>query len=173
NFVTHYNTGNISALNSAISSAVAVALSVVPVASPASAVIQKKDPVTGGDLAANATLGPIFTQRAETIAKGKFYIGISHQNFHFTSFNGQKLNGISLLDTKDNRITPSVQTNAAQGGPAPATYNLATDIRLSQDIAFLTAGLTNRVELSVGLPMVHAAVASTAYNAAIFTGDGL
>ena len=171
NTVTNYSSGNLSALNSAISSSVAVALSVVPVASPASAVIQKKDPVTGGDLAANATLGPIFTQRAETIGRGKFYIGFSHQSFHFTEFNGQRLNGISLLDPSSNRRSASV--SAAQGGPAPATYNLATDVRLSQDIAFITTGLTNRVELSVGLPIVHAAVASTAYNAVVYSGAGL
>ena len=171
NTVSNYSTGNLSALNSAISSSVAVALSVIPVASPASAVIQKKDPVTGGDLATNATLGPIFTQRAETIGKGQFYIGISHQSFHFTDFNGQRLNGITLLDPSTNRRSASVA--AAQGGPAPVTYNLATDVRLSQDIAFITTGLTNRVELSVGLPMVHAAVASTAYNGIVYSGAGL
>jgi hypothetical protein len=168
--ITKYSPGNISALNSAISSSVAVALSVVPVASPASAVIQKKDPVTGGDLSTFATLGPIFTQRAETIGKGQFYIGISHQSFHFTKFNGQRLNGISMLDPGTNRISASVPTS--QGGPAPATYNLATDVRLSQDIAFITVGLTNRVELSVGLPMVHAAVAATSYNAVVYSGSG-
>lgn len=171
NVTTKYQPGNLSALNSAISSSIAVALSVVPVASPASAVIQKKDPVTGGDLAANATLGPIFTQRAETMAKGKFYIGISHQSFHFTSLNGQKLNGITMLDTNANRIKSSQAP--VQDGAAPATYNLATDVRISQDIAFITAGLTNRVELSVGLPIVHSAVASTAYNATVYSGAGL
>src|SRR5262249_13626950 len=61
---------------------------------------------------------------------------------------------------------------AAQGEPAPATYNLAADIRLSQDIAFITAGVTDRIEVSVGLPVVHSAVAATAYNATVFSGAG-
>lgn len=169
-----YIPGNISALNSAISSSVAVALSVVPLASPASAIIKKKDSVTGGYLDAPATLGPIFTQRAETVGKGQFYIGIAHQDFHFTSINGQNLNGISMLDTSANRaaVNQAVSGLVTQGGPAPATYHLATDVRLSQDIAFFTAGVTDRIEVSLGLPTVHASVASTAYDATVFGGAG-
>jgi hypothetical protein len=47
------------------------------------------------------------------------------------------------------------------------------DVRLSQDIAFLTYGVTNRFDLSLGLPLVHAAVAASTYNGQIYVGDGL
>jgi hypothetical protein len=55
---------------------------------------------------------------------------------------------------------------------SPATVNFALDVRLVQDIAFLTFGLTNRFDVSVGLPAVHASVASTAYNAQVYSGTG-
>jgi hypothetical protein len=167
NVVNNYNV--VAPLNSAISTAIGVALSIVPVASPASAVIQKTDPVTGATLPANGSLGPIFTERAETIGKGKFYIGFSHQDFHFTEFNGRSLNGLTML-------YPGAKATGAginQGGIAPATFNFGMDIRLSQNMAFITAGLTNNLELSLGLPVVHSSVAARTYNGEIYSGDGL
>src|ERR1051325_8082885 len=58
-------------LNSAISANIGVALSLVPIASPASAVVWQKDPVTGANLPGSSNaLGPIFTERADVIGKG-------------------------------------------------------------------------------------------------------
>src|SRR5581483_5776373 len=54
-------------LSSTLNASIATALSVIPVASPASGVITKLDPTTGAELPASSTLGPIFTERGETI----------------------------------------------------------------------------------------------------------
>jgi hypothetical protein len=129
--------------------------------------VWQKDPVTGANLPGSTdALGPIFTERADVIGKGNFHIGVTHQDFHFTSLNGQKLNGATIL-------YPGADTSPGLKAPlAAATFNEAMDIRLSQSIAFLTYGLTNRVDVAVGLPMVHSAVAATAYNGQIFSGAG-
>ncbi len=81
--------GGIFGLAGSLNGSIATALSVLPLASPASGVITKTDPVTGAELPSSISLGPIFTERAETIGKHKLYIGVSSQNFHFTSLNGQ------------------------------------------------------------------------------------
>ncbi|MBZ5623911.1 MAG: hypothetical protein LAQ69_35185 [Acidobacteriia bacterium] len=167
----NYGFANVSPLNSAISSSIGLALSLIPVASPTSAVILKTDPATGAELPASSTLGPVFTERAETIGKGKFFIGVSHQDFHFTSIDGQNLNGLSILYKGGDKS--AFQNGAGQTTTQPATFNLGLDVRLSQDLAFLTYGLSNRVDLSVGLPLVHSAVAATAYNGVIYSGAGL
>ena len=44
------------------------------------------------------------------------------------------------------------------------------DVRLSQDIAFLTYGVTNRFDISVGVPVIHAGVQARTYNGAIYAG---
>ncbi len=163
-----YQTANPTALNSAISSAIGVSLSLIPVASPASAVIRKQDSETGSEVAADSTLGPIFTERAETIGKHRKFLGVSHQDYHFTSINGQNLNGLSILYKGGD---PS-SIPLGNGKTQPATFNLGLDIRLSQDLAFFTYGLTDSLDVSVGIPMVHSAVAATAYNAQVYTGDG-
>jgi hypothetical protein len=167
---TNYNVANPSALSSAISSNIAVALSVIPISSPTSGVILKRDSATGAELPVSGTLGPIFTQRAETVGKGNIYIGFTHQSYHFTSLNGVNLNGMSVGYGGGDRS--GITVNSAGVTTAPATINLGLDVRLSQDLAFLTFGLTNRMDVSVGLPFVHAAVASTAYNGIVYSGSG-
>ena len=168
NAPNNYSVANASALSSALSTNIALALSVTPVESPTSGVILKTDPATGAALPVSSTLGPIFTKRAETIGKGKFYIGFTHQDYHFTSFNGQSLNGLSVLYSGgDQSGIPGAN------GTAPATVNFGMDVRLSQDVTFLTYGVTNRFDVSVGLPAVHASVASRAYNGIIYSGTGL
>ena len=56
-------------VNNAINSNIATALGVIPLASPGSGVIFQTDPATGIALPASSTLGPVFTERAETIGK--------------------------------------------------------------------------------------------------------
>ena len=159
-------------LTSALAQSISVALSLIPVSSPSSGIILKKDPATGADLPVSATLGPIFTQRAESIGKGNFYIGITHQGFHFTSFNGQSLNGLSILYPGGDPSGVINPNTGASSKTAPTTFNMGLDVRLSQDIAFLTYGLTNKLDVSVGLPEVHAAVATTSYNGISYSGTG-
>jgi hypothetical protein len=171
NSVQNYGIANQNALARALSANIAISLSAIPIESPTSGSILKKDPATGAALSTSGTLGPIFTQRAETIGKGRLYIGFTHQNYHFTSINGKSLNGVSVMYSGGDGsgiVTGSGQSTTT----VPATVNLGLDVRLAQDIAFLTYGVTDRFDVSVGLPSVHAAVASTAYYGIIYSGTG-
>jgi hypothetical protein len=158
------------ALSSVLSANIAVALSTIPVESPTSGVILKTDEATGAALPVSNTLGPIFTKRAETIGKGKFFIGFTHQDYHFTSLDGHNLNGLSVLYSGGEGS--AIQNGTQATTTSMATFNLALDVRISQDITFLTYGVTNRFDVSLGLPVVHAGVASTAYNGIIYSGTG-
>jgi len=160
---------NLVQLNSALNASIATALSIIPLSSPASGVINRKDPVTGAELPVNSTLGPIFTERAETVGKGKFYIGISKQDFHFTKFNGSSLNALSILYQGGD---PSKVVINNPLSTVPATFGLGMDVRLSQNIAFITYGVTDNFDVSVGLPMIHAAVSARTYNGTIYAGNG-
>jgi hypothetical protein len=156
-------------LSSALNSSVATALSVIPLASPASGVVTTIDPVTGAEIP-SSTLGPIFTERAETIGKHKFYVGVSNQDFHFTSLNGQPLRQLRMLD--QGGVESQIQFKGNVVTTAPSTYDVGMDVRLSQNVAFLTYGLTSRFDVSVGLPVVHAAVSAAITEADIFAGNG-
>lgn len=160
---------NIVQLNNALNAGIATSLSIIPLASPASGVIVRKDPATGAELPVSSTLGPIFSERAETIGKGRFYIGFSNQDFHFTRFNGTSLNSLSIL------YQGGDPSKVVLGGPlstVPATFNIGMDVRLTQRIAFLTYGISDRIDVSVGLPQIHSSVNARTFNGVIYAGNG-
>ena len=154
----------------ALNGSIATALSIIPLASPASGVIFRKDPQTGLILGESSTLGPIFTERAETIGKGKFYIGFSNQDYHFTQFNGASLNSLSVFYNGGQSTALSFGSTPLTTTPALARIGM--DVRLSQNITFLTYGVTDRFDVSVGLPVVHTAVAARTYGGVIYAGNG-
>jgi len=160
---------NMVQLNNALNASIATALSIIPLASPASGVIVRKDPATGAELPVSSTLGPIFSERAETIGKHRFYIGFSNQDFHFTKFNGNSLNSLSILYQGGD---PSKVSAGSPLSTVPATWGLGMDVRLSQNIAFFTYGVTDSIDVSVGLPTIHAAVSARTHSGTIYAGNG-
>jgi hypothetical protein len=157
-------------LAASLNGSIAVALSVIPLASPASGVITKVDPATGAELPSSISLGPIFTERAETIGRHKFYIGVSNQDFHFATLNGKSLSPATMLQPAGGPT--NVYYNGKQLNTLPATINVAMDVRLSQNVTFLTYGVTNRIDVSVGLPVVHAGVSSVTSNGVSYAANG-
>ncbi len=162
--------GGVLNLSNSLNASIATALAVIPLASPASGVIIKMDPTTGAELPVSSTLGPIFTERAETIGKNKLYIGFSNQNYHFTSLNGESIKGLRVLDPGG--VSSNISFNGSFLPTFPTTVDVAMDVRLSQNIAFVTYGVTNRFDVSVGLPVIHSEVSSRTTNGQIFVGDG-
>lgn len=172
NAANYTSNQNFVQMSNALNASIATALSIIPLSSPASGVIERTDPATGAELAESSTLGPIFTERAETIGKGHWYVGFSNQDFHFTRYNGTSLNGLSILyqGGQSSGILPP--TGTTPYSTTPASFGLGMDVRLSQDIAFVTYGVTDRFDISVGLPMVHSGVAARTYNGVVYTGNG-
>ncbi len=126
-------TKSILAVGSALNASIATALSVIPLASPASGVIFKTDAITGAELPVNSTLGPVFTERAETIGKNRFYVGITRQDFHFSSLNGQSLNSLQVLSPGGDASNIVSPTTGQPFTTVPATFNIGMDVRLSQN----------------------------------------
>ena len=159
-------------LESAINAGIATALSIVPLSSPASGVILRTDPKTEAELPESSTLGTIFTERAETIGKHRWYVGFSHQDFHFSRFNGMDLNSLSVLYRGGDPSAISLQGGGPVINTVPATFQIGMNVHLSQDITFITFGLTDRVDVSVGLPVVHAGVLAETHDGVIYAGTG-
>ena len=82
--LTQQSSQNLAFLNEAIGSQV----SELPLASPASGVIYTNDPKLNIPVPSNATLGPILTQRAETIGYHKYFIAFTYQYFSFNVIDG-------------------------------------------------------------------------------------
>ena len=146
--------------------AVASQLSSLPVPSSASGFTYTFDPALGVYNRSAESFGPILTERAETLGKGKFYAGFAYQHFKFSS-----------LDGTDLRRFPSVFTHIQSTADPLIKQDLITtnnlvDAQIGQFTSFFTYGLMNRLDVSVAIPMVSASIGavSTATIQRIGTG---
>ena len=135
-----------------INTGVASALSNLPVPSPASAIGYRYNFQAGADVPYPQSLGPILSERSETIGRNKFYLAVTFQRFQFDRLDqvdfrsfqvgipldlpilGQNLNGLITADT---------------------TISLS----VSQTTAHFSYGVTRDLDLTVSLPIVTSSMA--------------
>jgi len=111
---------------------------------------------TGQPVSTATSTGPIFSERAQTLGKGRFSLGL---NLSF--LNLSKLRG---LNTEDIRFTFTHQDVGAPGlGDSDNefdTIDLFMDLDLNATIValYLTAGITNNFDISIAVPFVNVSV---------------
>jgi hypothetical protein len=132
--------GTASSEFSALNEAVGTVVSDLPLASPASGVIYKDDPRYRFPVpSSDTTLGPILTQRPETIGNHKVYFAIIYQYFSF-----------SEVDGLDLRYLPSVTKTSDL---AFVTTN-KLGIWVHQYSGYFTFGLTSHIDVSAAVPVL-------------------
>ena len=123
-------------------------LATVPLPSPASGFTYNFDPGTGTFVRSTKSFGPILADRGETIGRGKIAFGYTYQFFSF-----DHLDGISLADI------PAVFTHDSPqlGGGRSDVVSTSNTIEatVSQLTGALTYGLTDRVDVSLAIPVVR------------------
>jgi hypothetical protein len=96
-------------------------------------------------------LGPILTDRAQTVGKHRFYLGAAASQFVFTDVDGFSLKSLPF----------AFQATAYQPGTTTVVSNTytteQTDLRfkIDQFLALATFGITNRVDMSVIVPVEY------------------
>jgi hypothetical protein len=123
-------------------------LATVPLPSPASGFTYNFDPGTGTFVRSTKSFGPILADRGETIGRGKIAFGYTYQFFSF-----DHLDGISLADI------PAVFTHDSPqlGGGRSDVVSTSNTIEatVSQFTGALTYGLTDRLDVSLAIPVVR------------------
>lgn len=111
---------------------------------------------TGQPVSVSESLGPIFAETAKTLGKGKINFG-----FNYTLLNPSKIRG---LNTKDILFSFShVDVSEGQGqhlGFSPnesdvLDMNLGLNLDASIFAFYLTAGITNNLDLGVAIPLIN------------------
>jgi hypothetical protein len=132
--------------------ATATQLTLLPLASTASAFVYEYDAQTGLYSRTSQSLGPVLTERGETVGRHKFFFGGTYQRFRFSKLDGVDLHHIPAL-------LPAVPSSVPPGDPYLAGQFISTqnsiDIKMNQFTIFGTFGLTNRVDLSVAIPLMQ------------------
>src|ERR1700733_14934737 len=123
-----------------LSEAVGSEVSTLPLASPASGVIYITDPKFNVPVPSNETLGPVLTQRSETMGRHRIYISATYQFFRFSEIDGVNLKNLPIF------------IKVAGVGYEPTNNNL--ELTVHQTTGYLTYGLTSRLDISVAVPIL-------------------
>jgi hypothetical protein len=135
---------------SQFSTGIARKLVSVPLPSPASSFIYEYN--AAGDLVrSQKSLGPILAERTETVGVGRTSFGFAFQRFDFSTIEGLDLGALPVVFEHDDAQTV--------GGKADVVSTV-NDIQASvgQFTAFATYGLTDRIDLSVAIPLVTTSI---------------
>jgi hypothetical protein len=127
--------------------ALASQLAAVPLPTPASGFTYTFDSSLGVFQRSTQSFGPILTERAETIGKGKFTFGVTYQHFGFDTLEGLSLGNVPAVFTHDDAQLGGGRTDLV-------TTSNAIDASVGQTVAFLSYGLGSRLDLSVAIPFV-------------------
>lgn len=136
--VTSTSANQFSFLNEAIGSQV----SDLPLATPASGVTYTYNPKNNVSVPSNETLGPILTQRAETIGRHKFYLAFTYQYFQFEDIDSVGLKDVPIVLQTANGLTFTATNNRI-------------DLNVNQYTGYFTFGLTDSIDVSVAVPILN------------------
>jgi hypothetical protein len=132
----------------------------VPLPSPASGFTYKFDSATGTFVRSTNSFGPILADRAETIGRGRLALGFTSQFFSFDHLDGVPFTEIPAVFRHDNF--------EAGGGRADVVSTANTiEATVNQFTGALTYGITDRVDVSLAVPIVRTHL-SLLSNAQIF-----
>jgi hypothetical protein len=119
----------------------------VPLPSPASGFTYQLDPTTGVFQRSTRSFGPILAERADTIGAGHTSVGFAFQRSTFDSIEDLDLNAVPAVFTHDNATLLGGRQDVV------TTVN-SISASVSQYTTFFTVGVTNRLDVSVAMPIV-------------------
>lgn len=122
-------------------------LASVPLPSPASGFTYEFDSELGVFQRTSQSFGPILAERAETIGGGRFTFGFTFQNFTFDTIEGLDVDNVPSVFTHDDAFLLG-------GREDVVTTSNSINARVNQFTAFLSYGLTDRLVLSLAIPVV-------------------
>jgi hypothetical protein len=141
-----------------LGNSLAASVSNTPVGSTSSGVTYQ---FVGGLPVKTATSGgPIFGERAQTLGKGRFFIGVNVSAMHFERLRGVRMDDVEFNFTHQD--TPPVDSLGS-----PFFENDVIGVRVAMNVSLMVTtfvasyGLVDGVDLSVAVPLVHTSVQGT------------
>ncbi len=142
---------------SALDTAIATQLTLLPLASPASGFTYKYDPLTGGLQQVKESFGPVLTERGETIGRHKLFFGGTFQRFRFNKLDGVPLHNFPAVFSHQEGTGKS-STGASVDEPYETQFistQNSIDLKVNQFTLFGTFGITDRIDVSVAVPLLQ------------------
>jgi hypothetical protein len=152
-----------------INAEIGVQLSQVPLASPVSGFI-----FANGVMQEATSFGPVLADRAETLGKRRIFVGASYEYFNFDKSDSVNLKSFGAVFQHE--LEPTIcatipSTPCINGEPIYTNDIIATqnriDIKVHQVTLVGTYGLSDKLDVSIALPIVDVRVGMTS-NANIY-----
>jgi hypothetical protein len=119
----------------------------VPLPSPTSGFTYEFDPSVGVFHRTTQSFGPILSERADTVGARRVSFGFATQRFTFDTVEGLDLERIPAVFTHDN-------AQLLGGREDVVTTVNSIDAKVTQSTTFVTAGLSDRFDVSLAVPIV-------------------
>jgi hypothetical protein len=150
-----------------ISNAVGVAISNVPLGSTSSGAQFTFDSA-GNPVTRSGPAGPIFAERAQTLGRKRFYVGLNVTGASFTSIRGTNLSNLGSTFTHED--TPP--TGLGLPSFEFDTIHVQTDMSASFQTGMLFAsyGVSNTVDIGIAIPIVHVSFSGRSIGTIVNTG---
>jgi len=132
-------------LNLRLDSLLGIETSTRPLPSPAAGISLTFDPMLGTFIPSAESLGPILSDRAETIGAHRLNLGFIYQHFGFQELDGQPLNSVGVFNAK------------FLGGE----FAQSVALRVDEFTTFITYGLTKRIDVSAAFPVRTVHISAT------------
>ncbi len=159
-----------------LNSSIARESAVLPLASPSSGLTFSWNAAAKAMVPSTDSYGPILGERADTIGKYRVFLGFSYQHFKFGDLDGVNLKnlpsvflqedftgGVAGDPTRTCSVNGDNQTQCAFIRDVVKTDN-RVDLKAHQFTTFVTFGVTDRIDLSVAIPIedVRMSISSSA-----------
>ena len=139
-----------------LQNSIGVTVSNTPVSAATSGAIWGKSE-SGLPVRTATSAGPLFAERAQTLGKGHFLMGIGASGYQFTTIRTTPLSGLVFDFThSDSDNNGTVGDQDFENDVLEVRTNL--DVKLFAATAVLTYGLLDRVDLGVAVPLVHVSI---------------
>lgn len=135
-----------------IESAIGQSVANIPISAASSGVTYRFE--GGVPVKTSTSAGPIFAERAQTLGRGRFFIGVNVTGQHF-----ERIRGVSLDNLYFNFGHQDVAPADSLGDPGFENdliqVQVAMDVNLLVTTAFASWGIVDGVDIGVAVPLVH------------------
>src|SRR4051812_16839752 len=134
-------------------------LSSFPLASSAGGFAYTYDPALGVFVRSTESFGPVYAERADTLGKGRFNLGLNYSHFTF-----DEINGLSLTDGDVRLVFTHQDVNHDRTELEPffegdlITTRLAMKITSNITAFVFSYGVTDRLDISTAIPIVNVSI---------------
>lgn len=136
-------------------------LSQLPLASPVSGFVFTFKSSLGVVSEVTQNFGPLLSERGQTIGRHKLFVGVSYQYFDFDKIDGVNLPNFGAVFTHEKSGLPNCPSGPACADGLPlfakdvVTTQNSLDLKIHEIAAVATFGFTNRLDVSVAVPILN------------------